>query len=144
MTSRNIRTHGPMRPHATNPIRHAYTRCPWSIEVHRQLGPGLLESAYDECLAIEMHERGLRFEWQARVPLIYKNHSTKCDFHPDFIVGGEVILEVKSVQTLLSVHKAQVRTYLKLGGINTGLLVNFNVACLMPDGVRRLAVSPRD
>ena len=111
------------------------------IEVHEQLGPGLLESAYEECLALEMRRRALRFERQPRIPLVYKGHRVEHAFQPDFVVSGEVILEVKAVQTLLAVHKAQLRTYLKLRAIDVGLLVNFNVPLLSQGGIRRIALS---
>lgn len=111
------------------------------IEVHEQLGPGLLESAYEECLALELRQRNLPFERQPRIPLAYKGHRVEHAFQPDFIVGGEVILEVKAVQTLLAVHKAQLRTYLKLRGVEIGLLVNFNVPLLSQGGIRRISLS---
>jgi GxxExxY protein len=121
------------------PLTHAILGA--CIEVHEQLGPGLLESAYEECLAFEMRQRRLRFERQPRVPLIYKGHRVEHAFQPDFIVSGEVILEVKAVQTLLAVHKAQLRTYLKLRAVDVGLLVNFNVPLLSRGGIRRIALS---
>jgi GxxExxY protein len=111
------------------------------IEVHEHLGPGLLESAYEECLALEMRQRGLRFERQPRIPLVYKGHRVEHAFQPDFVIDGQVILEVKAVQTLLAVHKPQLRTYLRLRGIEVGLLVNFNVPLLSRGGIRRIALS---
>jgi GxxExxY protein len=111
------------------------------IEVHQQLGPGLLESAYEECLAVEMHLRGLRFERQPRVPLVYKGHRVEHAFQPDFVVDERVIVEVKAVHTLLAVHGAQLRTYLKLRDVDVGLLVNFNVPLLSRGGVRRVVLS---
>lgn len=107
------------------------------IEVHRQLGPGLLESAYEAALCHELRLRGLRFERQRRVPLVYKGVALECDFVLDVLIEGQILVEVKAVEHLLAVHKAQVITYLKLAGIDTGLLVNFNSPILV-NGLRRL------
>lgn len=107
------------------------------IEVHRHLGPGLLESAYEFSLCHELSLRGLRFERQRRVPLIYKGVALDCGFVLDVLVDGRILVEVKAVERLLGVHQAQVITYLKLAGIDTGLLVNFNVSVLT-QGLRRL------
>lgn len=121
------------------PLTHAILGA--CIDVHEQLGPGLLESVYEQCLALEMNQRGLPFERQPRIPLVYKGHRVEHAFQPDFIVSGEVILEVKAVQTLLAVHKAQLRTYLKLREAEIGLLVNFNVPLLSQGGIRRITLS---
>jgi GxxExxY protein len=107
------------------------------IEVHRHLGPGLLESAYEASLCQELSLRGMRFERQRRVPLIYKGVALDCGFVLDVLVEGRILVEVKAVERLLGVHQAQVITYLKLAGIDTGLLVNFNVPVLT-QGLRRL------
>ena len=107
------------------------------IEVHRHLGPGLLESAYEASLCHELGLRGLRFERQRRVPLLYKGVALDCGFVLDVLVEGRILVEVKAVEHLLAVHKAQVITYLKLAGIETGLLVNFNTPVLV-QGLRRL------
>ena len=107
------------------------------IEVHRHLGPGLLESAYEASLCHELGLRGLRFERQKRVPLVYKGFALDCGFVLDVLVEGHILVEVKAVEHVLAVHKAQVITYLKLSGIETGLLVNFNVPILV-QGLRRL------
>jgi GxxExxY protein len=111
------------------------------IEVHRQLGPGLLESGYEECLAYELGCRGLRYERQPSLPLVYEGVRVEQAYQPDFIVNRRVIVEIKAVQQLLSVHKAQLRTYLKLHGTPVGLLVNFNVPALREDGIRRVTLS---
>ncbi len=111
------------------------------IEVHRHLGPGLLESAYQQCLAHEMTQRGIRFVRQPFLPLVYKGLRVERAYQPDFIVQRRVVLEVKAVQGLLSVHKAQLRTYLKLERIGIGLLVNFNVPALREHGIRRITLS---
>lgn len=110
------------------------------IEVHRHLGPGLLESAYEECLAYEMQQRGLRFVRQPSVPLVYKGLRVERAYQPDFIVEERVIVEVKAVHGLIAVHKAQVGTYLRLAGLPVGLLVNFNVPVLK-EGIRRITSS---
>lgn len=111
------------------------------IEVHRHLGPGLLESAYEECLAYEMSRRGLRFERQVAVPLVFKGLRLERAYQPDFVVERAVVLEVKAVNTILSVHRAQVKTYLKLMELSVGLLVNFDVPALRDDGIRRITYS---
>ncbi|MGH8310820.1 MAG: GxxExxY protein [Steroidobacteraceae bacterium] len=108
------------------------------IEVHRELGPGLLESAYGLCLAHELTLRGVRFEQQRRLPLIYKGLCVPSGYRLDFVVEECVVVEVKAVAQLLPVHEAQVLTYLKLTGLSVGLLVNFNVAAIRSGGLRRL------
>jgi GxxExxY protein len=107
-----------------------------AIEVHRTLGAGLLESSYMPCLEFELSQRNLRFERQRAVPLVYKSIMLGQSYRIDLIVEGTVIVEVKSVATLLSVHEAQILTYMKLANCPIGLLVNFNVKRLM-DGVER-------
>ena len=97
-----------------------------AIEVHRELGPGLLESAYEECLAHEMNLRGLVFERQKPLPVIYKGIRVECGFRLDFIVHDLVVVELKAVEELANIHQAQVMTYLKLTGCKLGLLINFN------------------
>ncbi len=106
------------------------------IEVHRELGPGLLESAYEEALAFELTQAGLKFERQRDMPLIYKGVKLDCGYRLDFIVEGELILELKAAAELLPVHHAQLLTYLKLERRSLGLLVNFNVPVLK-QGIRR-------
>lgn len=107
-----------------------------AIEVHRKLGPGLLESAYRECLSREFILRGIPFEREVAVPVVYKGVHLECGYRIDFLVAGIVALEVKSVEAVAPVHEAQLITYLSLGGWNLGLLINFNVL-LLKDGVRR-------
>jgi GxxExxY protein len=111
------------------------------IEVHRHLGPGLLESAYEECVAHEMERRGMRFVRQPVLPLVYKERRVERAYQPDFIVEGRVMLEIKAVQALLSLHAAQLRTYMKLLPLEVGLLVNFNVPALREHGIRRIILS---
>jgi GxxExxY protein len=108
-----------------------------AITVHRALGPGLLESAYEACLELEIKELGLRVERQVEVPLHYKTIKLDAGYRLDLLVERELILELKTVEKLLAIHQAQLLTYLKLTGISTGLLMNFHVAKLA-DGIKRL------
>jgi GxxExxY protein len=107
-----------------------------AIEVHRALGPGLLESAYQACLSKELQLRSLEFVQQVELPLTYKDVKVDCGYRIDLIVMNRVVIELKSVQELLPVHEAQLLTYLHLTGLRIGLLINFNVAVLK-DGIRR-------
>ena len=107
-----------------------------SIEVHKQLGPGLLESVYEICLYKELRNRNLFVERQVVVPVVYKGESLDIDFRTDLLVQKEVIVELKSVEVLLPVHDAQLLTYLKLMDKKLGLLINFNVPRLI-DGFHR-------
>jgi len=113
------------------------------IEVHRCLGPGLLESAYEHCLAHEFGLSRLSFERQIELPVAYKSIKLDCGYRLDFIVQGELIVEIKAVARLLPVHEAQLITYLKLTGLTTGLLVNFHAETLRR-GLRRLTLQPRN
>jgi GxxExxY protein len=107
------------------------------LEVHRELGPGLLESAYEEALAYELAKAGLRFERQRETPLTYKGVALDCGYRIDLLVEGELILELKATSELLPIHHAQLLTYLKLERRSLGLLINFNVPVLK-DGIRRV------
>jgi GxxExxY protein len=107
------------------------------MEIHRELGPGLLESAYEEALAYELAAAGLKFERQRDMPLRYKGVKLDCGYRLDFIVEGEIILELKAVNGLLPIHEAQLLTYLKLERFSVGLLINFNTPVLI-NGVRRV------
>jgi GxxExxY protein len=109
----------------------------FAIEVHRQLGPGLLESAYEECLSYELKQVGMAFYRQVPLPVVYKSVRLECGYRLDLVVEDKVIIELKTVERLLPIHEAQVLTYMKLSGIRTGLLLNFNTAVLK-DGIRRL------
>jgi GxxExxY protein len=109
-----------------------------AIEVHRALGPGLLESAYEECLCYELAARGISFRRQWPVPVRYKGVNLDCGFRVDILVEDGPIVELKAVDHLLPVHKAQVITYLRLANVPTGLLINFNVPSLKL-GIRRLS-----
>ncbi|MDX2168055.1 MAG: GxxExxY protein [Deltaproteobacteria bacterium] len=108
-----------------------------AIEVHRALGPGLLESVYEECLAMELKLRGMRFERQRPVTLEYKGHRLGVDLRIDLLVEDLVIVELKAVEKLSPIHDAQLLTYLRLTHRSLGLLINFNVP-LLKDGLRRL------
>ena len=107
-----------------------------AIEVHKNLGPGLLESVYLICLGLELERLGLRFRKKLDVPLIYKNKQIDRFLRLDFLVENQIILELKSTETILPVHEAQLLTYLKLTGKQIGLLINFNVP-LLKNGIRR-------
>jgi GxxExxY protein len=109
-----------------------------AIEVHRQLGPGLLESAYEQCLCHELHLRGLPFKCQVDLPVSYKGLQLDCGYKIDLIVSDEVIVELKSVERILPVHEAQLLTYLKLSGKTVGLLINFNRPLLTRGIIRRV------
>jgi GxxExxY protein len=108
-----------------------------AIEVHRALGPGLLESAYEACLAHELTLRDIPYRQQVSVPILFKGARMDCGYRVDFVIDDEIIVELKSVDHLTAVHQAQVVTYLKLLGVSQALLFNFNVMRLV-DGLRRL------
>ncbi len=110
-----------------------------AIEVHRSLGPGLLESAYEECLCKELSLRGLAFERQKPLPLVYKEQKLECGYRLDLLVEKKVIIELKCVDYIAPVHEAQLLTYLKLSGIRVGLIFNFFTAALK-DGIRRIVL----
>ena len=109
-----------------------------AIEVHKHLGPGLLESAYEECLCHELGLRGILYERQKELPIQYKNRKLDCGYRLDMVVEGAIILELKACERLELIHEAQLLTYLKLSGCRIGLLMNFNVLRLI-DGLKRLA-----
>jgi GxxExxY protein len=109
----------------------------FAIEVHRHLGPGLLESAYEECLCYELTQSGLVFRRQVPLPVVYKGVHLDCGYRLDLVVEKQVILELKTVERLMPIHDAQLLTYMKLSGIPTGLLLNFNIP-ILKDGLRRL------
>jgi GxxExxY protein len=108
-----------------------------AIEIHRTLGPGLLESAYEECLCYELNEARLSFRRQVLLPLNYKAVRLDCGYIMDVVVEDLIVIELKTVERILPIHEAQLITYLKLSGHSVGLLMNFNVA-LMKSGIRRL------
>jgi GxxExxY protein len=110
-----------------------------AIEVHKHLGPGLLESAYEECLFHELQLRNLRVERQKAVPVVYKQTKLECGYRLDLLVEGRVVVELKSVEGLGPIHEAIILTYLRMSGHRLGLLINFNVSVLK-DGIRRFIV----
>ena len=110
-----------------------------AIEVHRVLEPGLLESAYEECLCHELHLGGFSFVRQQPLPVVYKGVHLDCGYRLDVVVEGRVIVELKTVDHLLPIHDAQLLTYLRLAGIHTGLILNFNVPALR-QGIKRMVL----
>jgi len=119
-----------------NPLTRRVIRA--CIEVHRHLGPGLLESAYEVCLCHELTIAGMAYERQKPLPVRYKGVDLDCDYRLDVVVEGKLIVELISVDALLPVHSAQLLTYLKLSDTRVGLLINFNVPILR-DGIKRIA-----
>jgi GxxExxY protein len=109
-----------------------------ALGVHRELGPGMLESAYEACLVFELLQRGLQVERQKSLPLVYRGRTLDCGYRIDLLVENEVIVEVKAVERLEAVHGAQVLSYLRLSGCKVGLIINFNVKWLISQGVKRV------
>jgi len=108
-----------------------------AITLHRELGPGMLESAYEVCLAYELIGRGLTIERQKPLPIVYRGQTLDCGYRVDLLVEGAVVVEVKSVEKFDRVHGAQLVSYLRLSGCKVGLLINFNVKWLVEDGIMR-------
>jgi GxxExxY protein len=108
------------------------------IDLHRHLGPGLLESAYEECLCYELAQLGIHFERQKPLPVKYKSVNLDCGYRLDLVIENKIIVELKAVESLLPIHEAQLLTYLKLSGLTLGLLNNFNVPVLK-NGIKRVA-----
>ncbi len=108
-----------------------------AIEVHRVLGPGLLESAYEHCLCHELQARGVEHRRQVPLPVVYKGTSLDCHFVMDLVVPGRLVVELKTVERLQPIHEAQLLTYMKLSGLRLGLLLNFNVT-LLKNGIKRM------
>lgn len=119
-----------------NQITELILRCAYSV--HSALGPGLLESAYEECLYYELQQTGLKVEKQKSLPLVYKDVKLDAGYRMDLLVENRVVVEIKSIEAFTDVHIAQVLTYLKLSGCKIGLLLNFNVTSLR-NGIKRLA-----
>lgn len=119
----------------TNKLTELIIGC--AIKVHRSLGPGLLESAYQECLFFELNKAGLFVEKEKPLPLIYEEVKLDCGYRIDLLVERQIVIELKSVETLNDIHTAQVLTYLKLSNCRIGLLINFNVTQLTT-GIKRL------
>ena len=107
-----------------------------AIRVHRELGPGLLESTYEQCVAYELIQSGIPFKIQQPIPVVYKQIKLDCGYRVDLLVDDRLIVELKSVEQLLKIHEAQVLTYMKLANIRIGLLINFNVQ-MLKKGIKR-------
>jgi GxxExxY protein len=122
-----------------NELTHAIIGA--AMEVHRTLGPGLPEKAYDECLAREFAIRGMPQKRQNPLPVIYKDLKLECGYRPDCIVWGRVVVELKAIEALAPVHDSIMLTYLRMSSCRVGLLINFNVKVLK-DGIRRLVLGP--
>jgi GxxExxY protein len=118
----------------TEPFTRRIIGC--AIEVHKTLGPGLIESIYEAALSRELNSAGLQYARQRKLPVLYKGEPLALDLRMDLVVEDTVVVEIKSVQSLLPIHEAQLQTYLKISGLPVGLLLNFNVTKLT-DGVRR-------
>ena len=107
-----------------------------AIEVHRQLGPGLLESTYAQCLAYKLTRSNVPFQLEVALPVQYKEIKLDCGYRIDLLVNGQLIVELKSIEQLLKIHEAQILTYMKLANVKTGLLINFNVP-ILKKGIKR-------
>jgi GxxExxY protein len=107
-----------------------------AIEIHRRLGPGLLEAVYEECLAREFVLRTIPFERQKPIPLVYKDLKLECGYRLDFLVSGRIVVEIKSIEAIAPIHESVMLTYLRLSESPLGLLINFNVP-ILKDGIRR-------
>ncbi len=110
-----------------------------AIEVHRELGPGLLENTYKQCLAYELSQAGINFKIEVELPVKYKNILISCGYRIDLLIEDELIIELKSVDKILPIHEAQLLTYMKLSGIKAGLLINYN-EILLKDGIKRFVL----
>lgn len=106
------------------------------IEVHKNLGPGLLESAYEECLCYELLNKKIQFERQMPLPIRYKDVSLDCGYRLDIVVENKILLELKSVESILPLHQSQILTYMKLSNLRVGLLINFNTP-VVSQGIKR-------
>lgn len=110
-----------------------------AIEVHRELGPGLLESTYEQCLAYELNRAAIPFKTQQQLPVAYKEIDLDCGYRIDLLVDDRLIVELKSLEQLLKIHEAQILTYMKLLNVKVGLLINFNVE-ILKKGIRRFVL----
>jgi len=110
-----------------------------AIEVHRNLGPGLLESTYRQCLACELSHAGIAFQMEVPLPVRYEDLLLDCGYRIDLLVRRDLIVEIKSVETLLPIHQAQILTYMRLANVSLGLLINFNVTKLQ-NGIKRFVL----
>ena len=110
-----------------------------AIEVHRELGPGLLENTYKQCLAHELSQTKINFQMEVELPVIYKNIRISCGYRIDLLIENKIIVELKSVDKILPIHEAQLLTYMKLANIKTGLLINFNEK-ILKNGIKRFVL----
>ena len=110
-----------------------------ALEVHKNLGPGLLESTYQQCLAYELKQAGINFKMEVEMPVKYKSVNIDCGYRADILVENKIILELKSVEKLHPIHEAQILAYMKLSGIGVGFLMNFNVK-LFKNGLKRFVI----
>lgn len=110
-----------------------------AIDIHRHLGPGLLESAYEECLCFKLKQAGIAFRRQAPLPIVYKDIRLDCGYHMDILVERELIVEIKAIERILPIHEAQMLAYLRLSRVRVGLLMNFN-SVVLKDGIRRFVL----
>ena len=110
-----------------------------SIEVHRELGPGLLENTYKQCLAYELSQAEINFQMEVELPVKYKNVLISCGYRIDLLIENNLIIELKSVDKIIPIHEAQLLTYMKLSGIKVGLLMNFN-EIVLKDGIKRFVL----
>ena len=109
-----------------------------ALRVHRELGPGLLESAYEACVSFELADQGLSFERQKGLPIVYRGRKLDCGYRIDLLVEGLVVVEIKAVERVERVHRAQVLSYLRLTGCKVGLLINLNVKLVVKEGLARI------
>jgi GxxExxY protein len=110
-----------------------------AIDVHRHLGPGLLESAYEECFCFELKQAGIAFRRQVALPIVYKNIRLDCGYRMDVVAGEEIVIEIKAIERILPLHEAQMLTYLRLSRLRVGLLMNFN-SVVLKDGLKRFVL----
>jgi GxxExxY protein len=111
-----------------------------AIEVHKELGPGLLESTYQHCLAFELSKHNIRFILEKPLPVIYKGQAINCEYRIDMLIEDQLVIEIKSVERMIPLFDAQILTYMRMAGIQTGLLINFNVKRLR-EGIKRFILS---
>jgi GxxExxY protein len=114
-----------------------------AIDVHKHLGPGLLESAYEECLCHELHLRNIPFQRQVPLPVAYKGTKLDCGYRIDLLVKNEVVVELKAIDSILPIHEAQALTYMRLGSWKVGLIINFNVPIVVK-GIKRLVLGLKE
>lgn len=114
-----------------------------AIEVHKHLGPGLLESAYEECLCHELSLRNIPFQKQVPLPVVYKGTKLDCGYRVDLLVKDEVVVELKAIESILPIHEAQALTYMRLGSWKVGLIINFNTPIVVK-GIKRLVLGLKE